>query len=437
MMLDLFAGAGGVSLGARMVGIEELGVEIDRDACATRDAAGFATIQGDIAAMDPLMIGKGTRTLWASPPCPSFSSAGKRLGMTTDLGVIYAAMDRLDRGEMPDWAALAGQCADARSALVLQPHRWILALDDTLEIVAFEQVPPVLSIWERTARWLRGFARPYHVWTGILQAADFGVPQTRERAFLMASRLGPIQPPAVTHSRYGGFWTKPWVSMAEALGWSGAVATDSGNGYAHDYERDTARPAPTVIERARLWRLRNGTQEKACERGLDEPAGTLFFGDRLNDVSWVVRTRGDRADGGGNEFKADDPSWALTEKTRSWLRSPQSINGGERDYRSESSPSVTVTSGFTRAAWTRERPATTVCARNNLNPPGLHKKYDNSMRITIEEASVLQGFPWDFPWKGSRTACFRQAGNAVPPIVAARVIATLHDIEVPKIGEAA
>ena len=46
-----------------------------------------------------------------------------------------------------------------------------------------------------------------------------------------------------------------------------------------------------------------------------------------------------------------------------------------------------------------------------------------TVRITVDEAAVLQGFPANYPWPGSRSRCFLQVGNAVCPPVA-RLIAT-------------
>ena len=43
-------------------------------------------------------------------------------------------------------------------------------------------------------------------------------------------------------------------------------------------------------------------------------------------------------------------------------------------------------------------------------------------RVTVEEAGILQGFPADFPWQGSKTSQFRQVGNAVNPAVAEAVL---------------
>jgi DNA (cytosine-5)-methyltransferase 1 len=47
----------------------------------------------------------------------------------------------------------------------------------------------------------------------------------------------------------------------------------------------------------------------------------------------------------------------------------------------------------------------------------------NAVRVSVEEAAVLQGFRPDYPWQGSRSRCFLQIGNAVCPPVARVVVA--------------
>jgi DNA (cytosine-5)-methyltransferase 1 len=44
------------------------------------------------------------------------------------------------------------------------------------------------------------------------------------------------------------------------------------------------------------------------------------------------------------------------------------------------------------------------------------------VRVTFEQAAILQGFRHDYPWQGPRSARFEQIGNAVCPPVAARVL---------------
>jgi site-specific DNA-cytosine methylase len=96
--------------------------------------------------------------------------------------------------------------------------RWALGVRP--DWVACEQVPEVLPIWHVVAERLR--AEGYSAWAGTLNAADYGVPQTRQRAVLMASRSRPAVPPAATHARrprvrLDGTGLPSWATMAEAL----------------------------------------------------------------------------------------------------------------------------------------------------------------------------------------------------------------------------
>jgi DNA (cytosine-5)-methyltransferase 1 len=49
-------------------------------------------------------------------------------------------------------------------------------------------------------------------------------------------------------------------------------------------------------------------------------------------------------------------------------------------------------------------------------------QFKNAVRISVEEAALLQGFRAGYPWQGSRTRCFLQIGNAVCPPLARLVV---------------
>jgi DNA (cytosine-5)-methyltransferase 1 len=87
-------------------------------------------------------------------------------------------------------------------------------------------------------------------------------------------------------------------------------------------------------------------------------------------------------------------------------------------------------------AWTTRRPATTVCSTPRISAPSardrdpdwqpgdpIPRQFTGCVRVTVEQAAVLQGFRADYPWRGSRSRRFLQIGNAVCPPIARLVAA--------------
>jgi DNA (cytosine-5)-methyltransferase 1 len=52
-------------------------------------------------------------------------------------------------------------------------------------------------------------------------------------------------------------------------------------------------------------------------------------------------------------------------------------------------------------------------------------------RIAVSEAGVLQSFPADYPWSGTKTKQYLQAGNAVPPLMALHALSAASGIAIP------
>lgn len=238
-VLDHFAGSGwGVA--CHQLGLTEAGVEIEPDAIATRDAAGFDTVYTDVweGMAHPALVPEH-RIYLASPPCQTFSTAGHGAGRKA-LDVVVALIH--DRAyERPLSLRRSGEAlGDDRTALVLAPLAHIHQHHP--EFVALEQVPAVLPVWREYATVLEGMG--YSVWVGSLNAEDYGVPQTRKRAYLIARRDGKqAEPPPVQSSR----------TMYDELGW----------GLTH-------RPSPTITSHLGVTRSPTGTQRvylNAIERG--------------------------------------------------------------------------------------------------------------------------------------------------------------------------
>ena len=241
MIVDLFAGPGGWDEGLRLLGYtgHVVGVEMDKDACATAEAAGHARISADIrdlSARDVVPVGTPLEGLIASPPCQTFSQAGKGAGRSR-LDSLAAAASHVAAGDaVEDAAKHEGlDVGDPRSTLVLEPLAWVR--DACPEWLAFENVKGVLPVWQAFAGILEGLG--YSTWAGRLNAADYGVPQSRTRAFLLGRR-GSLPLPIPTHSESGGMGPT-WVTMAEALDWPDSIRPTDARAWAWD------RPATTVV----------------------------------------------------------------------------------------------------------------------------------------------------------------------------------------------
>ena len=327
--VDLFAGPGGWSLACQWNGIAEDGVEIDLAARATREAAGFTTVHDDVETFVPAVE---YDIAIASPPCQTFSVAGKGAGRKA----LQVVTDAVHQQVLPSRDDLEAATGDRRTALVLEPLRYVI--EHRPRFVLLEQVPTVLPVWNQYETRLRDLG--YNVWTGLCRAEQWGVPQTRRRAILLADLRRHVHAPVPTHSRYYphrpeqmDMGVEPWVSMAEALGWG-----------------PPNRPGYTVTG------------------GGTETGGAEPFARGAREALWPYK------------------------------RPSTTIVGSFR-------PEIVAAPGY----------RTTV---SRQNAPG-------SVTITVQEAGVLQSFPEDFPWQGSKNKQFQQVGNAIPPKLADALITSL------------
>lgn len=417
--VDHFAGLGwGVA--CERLGIREYGVEIAPSAIRMRSANGMRTIYRDVwsGLFNSELVPEHEMYI-ASPPCQTFSMAGKgegRKALDDVLGLVNA------RAYSSGWMLEhSTRNLDPRTALVLTPlaHIW----QHRPRLVALEQVPEVLPVWHAYATVLRSIG--YSVWAGILRAEQYGVPQTRKRAILMARLDGKVQPPTPTHSRYYSTdhgrldpGVEKWVSMAEALGFglaSRPSPTITGGGT----ETGGAEP---IAKLARWtdsddWVLRSqygvgGNAEERGERLADEPASTITS--KSGSMKWVAR----KAMGAGMvERHGDRPGRTLDEPAFTIRGNAGGMEPGGFVFRQE------------LADWEwLDAPATTVAGDPRITAREHHEHGEQSgtsLRLTYLEAAALQSFPPSMRWPGNQGERFLAIGNAVPPLLAKVILAAL------------
>ena len=170
--VDLFCGAAGLSFGLKQSGVEiSAGIDLD-PACRYpfERNIGAKFIERDIASLEAstvaaLFRGAAVKVLAGCAPCQPFSAYTTR------------------RREI-----------DGRWQLLLEFLR--IAQDTLPDIVTLENVPRLarLPLWERFVSGLQESG--YEVSWQVLDAAHYGVPQSRRRLVLLASRLGEINLPS-------------------------------------------------------------------------------------------------------------------------------------------------------------------------------------------------------------------------------------------------
>lgn len=212
LALELCAGGGGAALGLEQAGFSHTAlVEIDKHACATlrSNRPYWNVIEADIRRFDASYF-HGVDLLSGGLPCPPFSIAGKQLG------------ENDERDMFPPTLRIVEQISPR--AVMIENVRGILAS----KFAAFrENIDAAFDELGYDTHWL-GF-----------NAADFGVPQTRYRAFLVALKRGETKPLK---------WPEPKASAPKSVGEAiGDLMGAAGWSGAPDWAKKASTPAPTLV----------------------------------------------------------------------------------------------------------------------------------------------------------------------------------------------
>jgi DNA (cytosine-5)-methyltransferase 1 len=165
--IDLFSGAGGMSLGASEAGIEiKYAVEKDKYAAETyqRNHKRTVVINDDICNLHDLSLGEGCPVVvFGGPPCQGFSISNRRTNNRENKqNWLYKEFLRIVRSIKPDWVVLEN-------------------VTGLLELEKGYFFQSILSDF---------YDSGYECSHMTLLATDFGVPQKRSRLFVIGSRKG-------------------------------------------------------------------------------------------------------------------------------------------------------------------------------------------------------------------------------------------------------
>lgn len=343
---EIFAGVGGMSLGAAMAGVKmKLAVEIDPAATVTfkHNHKGTKVINKDVRGVSkadltlPASKKKEPSVFFGGPPCQGFSRSNKRTRtFENPNNWLFEEFIRLAKLSKADWVVIENVpgLADVEDGYFLEE------ILDSLENIGYE---PNYS---------------------ILNAMDFGVPQNRDRLFIVGSRDGitfDFPPPSVSPSKI--------VTVSQAL--SDLPSLVNGN--------STDKLLYKAEARSHFAKMLRG-KRKHCTNNL------------VSKNTDLVIKRYKHIPQGGN-----------------WSDIPHRLMHTYADY------SRCHTGIYHRLD--NSKPA--VVIGNYRKNMLIHPKEDRG--LSVREAARLQSFPDSFQFKGSLGSQQQHVGNAVPPLLAKAV----------------
>ncbi len=192
--LSLFTGAGGLDLGFHKAGFDITEcVEIDKRFCNTlkdnkKIFGNLKIINKDVRKIQLKELSKKYDFIIGGPPCQSFSASGKRKGLNDDRGLLFKSFVMLLKHFKP-------------KGFLFENVRGLLYANKG------KALKEIKSAFEKCG---------YNLNVKLINAADYGVPQFRERVFLLGSKKDILHFPFPTH---GGdsIDNKKYVSIWDVL----------------------------------------------------------------------------------------------------------------------------------------------------------------------------------------------------------------------------
>lgn len=185
--VDLFSGAGGLTLGLKNAGWDVVGaIEFDKYATATHhhNLPGTKTLRTDVRDVDWSQF-QGVGLVAGGPPCQPFSVSGKQLG------------DQDLRDMVPEFLRIVS---------IVQPRAFVMENVKGLASTKFSgYLKDAINRFRKLG---------YVVEHRVLNAADYGVPQFRQRLFIVGTLTGTFKFPEPTHGPSRGH---AWVTVEEAI----------------------------------------------------------------------------------------------------------------------------------------------------------------------------------------------------------------------------
>lgn len=416
-VLSLFSGAGGMDLGFLHSGFDIVWANdfFEEAVNSYKKNIGNHVVKGDITQIPSEDMPDEIDVVIGGFPCQGFSVANTRRSMEDKRNFLYKEMLRVISDKKPLF-------------FVAENVKGIMSIEGGK---VFEMIK---SDFENLTD-KDGNKIGYKVDAKILNAAEYGVPQARERVVIIGNRLGLENPypkkthfiPGITEGKEG---LKPAITTEQAIGFlSDARLTKKAFKMNKSVIDDCMKKAGLEEPQDLLSAI--GVNEKAKDVVIQnhiaaENVEDKFWGRKYDvnqhDICDYLRFWRDKA---GWSTKAVDDHFGYAYTAGHWFRKDNNsgsipkpedwwelkkILGFDNKFDKQVTTFVEKEIKFEQSLritnW--DRPSDTITATS----PEIH--VNKKRRLSARECAILQTFPIDYEFTGSLNRMYTQIGNAVP-----------------------
>jgi DNA (cytosine-5)-methyltransferase 1 len=387
----LFSGAGGLDLGFIQAGFEVVWAnDINPDAVATyKRNIGNHIVCGDITQIKSSDIPNGFDVLLGGFPCQGFSIANSKRNIGDSRNFLYTEMLRIIKDKKPKF-------------FVAENVKGLLSLGEG------KVIDMIVNDFSKLG---------YKVDYKLLKASDYGIPQNRERVFIIGNRIGVENIfPRVSHGINNLFETKlkPLVTVKEVVSHLSEIRTSTKpikvkgkiiyNHIARTNVHDEfwARKHPVnqheICDYLKYWRDKSGWSTKK----IDEHFGYAHTA--------------------GHWFRKDNNSGSIP-NPRDWWELKKILkfdNKYDQAVTELKLKPITFEQSLRINNW--DTPSDTITATG----PEIHPNKER--RMSVRECAIIQTFPDNFIFEGSLGSMYKQIGNAVPVLLGKKVAMEIKKI---------
>jgi DNA (cytosine-5)-methyltransferase 1 len=379
-VVGLFAGCGGLDLGFINAGFSVVWAnDFFKEAVETyKKNIGSHIVLGDITKIPSSEIPDNFDILLGGFPCQGFSIANIKRSMKDERNFLYKEMLRVIKDKSPKYFV----AENVKGLISMQKGKVIKMIVDDFKKLG------------------------YDVSYRVLKASEYGVPQNRERVFIIGNRLGLKNPfPVKTHGTGKGLL--PFVSTKSTVEFLAnkrirdaafklkgeKITNHKARTNVHDefWGRKHKVNQHDICDYLKLWRKKSGWSTK-----------------RIDEHFGYAHTA-------GHWFRKDNNSGSIPKPSDWWeLKKILSFdNKYDKKVTELELKPITFEQSLRINNW--EEPSDTITATG----PEIHP--NKKRRMSVRECALIQTFPIDFEFIGSLGNMYKQIGNAVPVLLAQRI----------------